>query len=185
EMTMMRHGHFRVARRYIVYRAERAKLRALRAPVDEEVPSRARLHVTLDDGTRVPFDQNRIRRRLAEACRGLERECSIEELLEDVMRSVFDDIKTTEIYRAMILAARSRIERDPAYDTVASRLMLMVINQEALGRHESDPEKLDLLYRRQVEHYIIDGIAADRLSPEVRRFDLGRIAEALRPERDH
>ena len=36
EMSLMKHGHFRVARRYIVYRAERAKLRALRAPVEQD-----------------------------------------------------------------------------------------------------------------------------------------------------
>ena len=188
EMTLMRHGHFRVARRYIVYRADRAKLRALRAPTppaEEAVPERPRLHVTLDDGTRVPFDESRIRRRLAEACRGLDRECSVEELLDEVMRSVFDGISATEVYRAMILAARSRIERDPAYDTVAGRLMLMVINNEALGRHESDAEELDKRYRRQFEHYVIDGIAADRLTPQIKSYDLTQIAAALKPERDH
>ncbi len=187
EMTLMRHGHFRVARRYIVYRAERAKLRALRAPVptEDEAPAKPRLHVTLDDGVRVPFDEGRIRRRLAEACRGLERECNAEELLEDVMRSVFDGIKTREVYRAMILASRSRIERDPAYDTVASRLMLMVINQEALGRHESDVEELEKIYRKQFEHYVIDGITEGRLSSELRRYDLCKVASALKPERDH
>lgn len=186
EMTMMRHGHFRVARRYIVYRAERAKLRALRAPVEQdEAPARQRLHVTLEDGVRIPFDESRIRRRLNEAVRGLEKECNAEELLEDVMRSVFDGIKTREVYRAMILAARSRIERDPAYDVVASRLMLMTINGEVLGKHESDPEDLDRLYRKQFEHYVVDGIAAGRLTPEIRRYDLNRIAAALKPERDH
>ncbi|QDT63202.1 ribonucleoside-diphosphate reductase subunit alpha [Calycomorphotria hydatis] len=187
EMGLMRHGHFRVARRYIVYRAEHAKLRALRAtePIAEETaPEPPRLHVELEDGVRVPFDQNRARRRLAEACRGLEAECNIDELLDEVMRSVYDGISRKEMYRAMILAARCRIERDPAYDVVAGRLMLMVIHNEALGQHPGADE-LDRVYRHGFEHYIIDGIAADRLSADVRDFDLQELSRALQPERDH
>ncbi|MBX3435900.1 MAG: ribonucleoside-diphosphate reductase subunit alpha [Planctomycetaceae bacterium] len=184
EMLLMRRGHYRVARRYIVYRAEHAKMRALRGePEMEQSVEPPRIHVELEDGVRIPFDQTRIRRRLTEACHGLENVCSIDELAEDVLRSVYDGITSEEIYRAMILASRARIERDPAYDTVASRLMLMVIYNEALG--EAPPDKrLNRLYRNQFEHYLIDGIMADRLTPELRNFNLTKIADALQPQRD-
>jgi ribonucleoside-diphosphate reductase alpha chain len=186
EMALMKRGHFRVGRRYIVYRAEHAKMRALRGEVhvadDEQAPPT--IHVTWEDGIRVPFDQDRVRARLFEACKGLEEVCDIDELVADVMRSVYDGITASEIYRAMILASRSRIERDPAYDTVTSRLMLMVIYNEALGEAPTKDEKLNRLYRNQFEHYVIDGIMADRLSNELRQFDLTKIAEALKPERD-
>jgi ribonucleoside-diphosphate reductase alpha chain len=184
EMLLMRRGHYRVARRYIVYRAEHAKMRALRGePEIDQSTAPTRIHVELEDGVRVPFDRDRIRRRLTEACAGLESLCVANELVEEVMRSVFDGITTDEIYRAMILAARARIEQDPAYDVVASRLMLMVVYNEALGEAPTG-KKLDRLYRNQFEHYVIDGIMADRLSPELRQFNLTRIAEALKPERD-
>ncbi len=187
EMSLMKHGHYRVGRRYIVYRAEHAKMRALRGEVEvvaeEEAPPAA-IHVTWEDGIRVPFDQDRVRTRLTEACKGLEETCGIDELVADVMRSVYDGITSTEIYRAMILAARSRIERDPIYDTVTSRLMLMVIYNEALGEAPTKDARLDKLYRNQFEHYIIDGIMADRLSNDLRQFDLTKIAYALKPERD-
>ena len=188
ELGLMRRGHYRAARRYIVYRAEHAKLRALRSHDGLEDPAaageRPRLSVTLEDGTRVPFDPQRARKRLAEAAADLGGDVNVDELLEDVLRSVFDGISTRELYRAMILAARSRIERDPAYDTVAGRLMRMVIHNEALGRHEADPEALAKLYRHQFEHYLIDGVAAERLDPLVRTFDTPRLAAALKPERD-
>ncbi|MEM9702254.1 MAG: ribonucleoside-diphosphate reductase subunit alpha, partial [Planctomycetota bacterium] len=71
-----------------------------------------------------------------------------------------------------------------AHDAVAARLMRMVIHNEALGTHKSDPEDLDKLYRHQFEHYLIDGVAAKRLDPFVRTFDTARIAQALKPERD-
>ncbi|MBT6725014.1 MAG: ribonucleoside-diphosphate reductase subunit alpha, partial [Planctomycetaceae bacterium] len=185
EMELMRRGHYRVARSYIVYRSEHAKVRALRAPESEvEAEESVRLQITLEDGSRIPFDENRVRRRLVMACQGLEEICNADDLLEEVMRQVFDGISSTEIYRSMILASRSRIERDPAFDTVSSRLMLMVIYNDALG---SAPEfdKVEGTYRDQFEHYIIDGINASRLDPVLREYDLSAIAAALKPERDH
>ena len=86
----------------------------------------------MQDRTRVVFDPQRISKRLAEAVRGLEASVSVEELTEDVIRSVFDGISVPEVYRAQILAARSRIERDPAYGVVTAKFMLNVIYQEAL-----------------------------------------------------
>src|SRR5690606_33083353 len=73
ELLLMKRGHFRVGRRYIVYRAEHAKMRALRGEVEigEEEPQQPVIHVTWEDGIRVPFDQDRVRARLFEACKGL------------------------------------------------------------------------------------------------------------------
>lgn len=183
EMGLMHRGHYRVARRYIVYRAEHAKIRAIRSTDSTEVQEKDRIHVVLNDGTRVPFDINRVKHRLRAACEGLEEICSVDELLEDVMRTVFDGITTEEIYRVMVLTARTRIERDPAYDRVASRLTLMVIYNETLGEAPS-PKKLNQVYRHQFEHYIIDGIIADRLTAELREYDLTMLANAIVPERD-
>lgn len=184
EMQLMKRGHFRVARCYIVHRAERAKIRSLQ-PTDSlaEPVETPKLRVRLEDDVRVDFDASRIRRRLEFGCQGLT-ECSVDDLLEEVMKSVYDDISIAEIYRAMILAARIRIEQDPAYDIVAARLLRMIIANESLGSVPDDPEDMDRLYRNQFEHYVIDGIVADRLTPDLRQYDLTRIAEALRPERD-
>jgi ribonucleoside-diphosphate reductase alpha chain len=182
EMELMSRGHYRVARCYILYRAEHAKIRALRA--DEPlIEQPATVHVVLDDGTRVPFDARRARKRLAEAARGLEDLVNVDELLEEVIRSVFDGISVAEIYRAQILAARSRIERDPAFDIVASRLTLNVIYREAFGE-TPDLKGLARVHENQFEHYIIDGIRALRLSPELREYNLTKLAAAMKPERD-
>ena len=186
ELMLMKRGHYRVARKYIVYRAEHAKIRSLRATeplhgLEEEIPS---LQIKMEDGLRVPFDEERIRRRLVKACEGLTNVCSVEDMLEEVLKSIFDGISVTEIYQAMILAARCRIECDPAYDVVTSRLMLMVIANEALGSAPIDDEDYNKLYYNQFEHYVIDGIIADRLTPDLRQYDLTKIGAALKPERD-
>ncbi len=182
ELTLMQRGHYRVARCYIVYRAEHEKIRTLRGEslVNRDEPC---IHVVMDDGTRVPFDEERLRKRLERASEGLDDVVSVDELIREVMTSIYDGITTSEIYRAQILTARSRIERDPAYDTVAARLMLMVVYKESLGE-SPDSGKLEQLYRHQFEHYLIDGISAGRLSDDLRTFDLPKIAASLCPERD-
>lgn len=185
EILLMKRGHYRVARRYIVYRAEHEKIRALQQSdeLDGEGEAPVRIQVKLEDGVAVPFDAKRIRRRFEASCSDLP-DCEPEILLEEVMKSVFDGISVAEIYRAMILAARSRIEIDPAYDIVAARLLRMVIANEALGSAPLESDEQDKLYRNQFEHYIIDGIVAERLTPNLRQYDLTRLAEALRPEND-
>ncbi|WP_144972488.1 ribonucleoside-diphosphate reductase subunit alpha [Bremerella volcania] len=183
EIQLMRHGHFSVARRYILYREQHAKLRALRAVESEGTLQAPRIHVKMETGEKQPFDATRMRRRIYSAVRGLEQNCSAEELVEETYRTLYDGITPQEIYRAMILASRSRIERDPDYDTVAARLMLMVIYNEALG-HIHPNEDLAEVCQRQFEDYINVGIEAKRLSEKLREFDLAKIAAALRPERD-
>ena len=185
EILLMKRGHYRVARRYIVYRAEHEKIRVLQQvdEVEGEDSARPQIQIKLEDGVSIPFDVKRIRRRFELACEGLD-DCEPEVLLEEVMKSVFDGISVAEIYRAMILAARSRIEIDPAYDIVAARLLRMVIANEALGSAPLDHDEQNKLYRNQFEHYIIDGIVADRLTPDLRQYDLTRLAEALKPEND-
>ncbi|MEZ6129385.1 MAG: ribonucleoside-diphosphate reductase subunit alpha [Planctomycetaceae bacterium] len=186
EMLLMKRGHYRVARRYIVYRAEHEKMRALQridGIENEENDAKPRVHIKLEDGVSIPFDAQRIRRRFETACEGLP-DCDSEILLQEVMKSVFDGISVEEIYRAMILAARARIEIDPAYDVVAARLLRMVIANEALGSAPADSEEFNRLYRNQFEHYVIDGIVADRLTPELRKYDLTRLANALKPQND-
>jgi ribonucleoside-diphosphate reductase alpha chain len=185
EIELMKRGHYRVARRYIVYRAEHAKIRSLQ-PTDSlaaDESAAPKMFVRLADGQRVPFDAARIRRRLEIACQGLP-ECDPTDLLQEVMKSVFDGISVAEVYRAMILAARCRIERDPAFDVVAARLLRMVISNEALGSSPINAAEYARLYRNQFEHYIIDGINEDRLTPDLRHLNLTRIASALQPERD-
>lgn len=186
EMQLMKRGHYRTARRYIVYRSEHARIRSLQQIEELEEASESaekRLHVLREDGLRVPFDLNRIRRHLDFACKGLP-DVDADDLMKEVGKSVFDGISITEIDRAMILAARSRIERDPSYDTVAARLLRMVINREAIGSSPTNSSELNKLYRNQFEHYIIDGINADRLTPELRNLNLTKLADALQPERD-
>src|SRR3972149_3391712 len=76
--------------------------------------------------------------RLKFACRGLE-ETSPEELLQLTCAHFYEGIKDREVDFAMLFAARSKIESDPAYSKAAARLLLDVIYRETMGTGCADP----------------------------------------------
>ncbi len=183
ERELMRNEFFSVARRYILYRDEQARARARRTAEHPgtAVPEVPALTV-VRDGESEELDLGRLRQQLEHACRGLDN-VSIEELEEEVRKEFYDGITPVQIADAMVLAARSRIELDPAYDRVAGRLALNIIYRQALGQSAVNGE-LVALYRNQFENYLEVGIDAGRIDPQLRDFDLPRIAQALVPERD-
>jgi ribonucleoside-diphosphate reductase alpha chain len=183
ETKLMEAGHHSVARRYILYREERRKARALRNDRTLDGQPQAQLHVTLPGGDREPFDVQRIRRRLIGACRGVESACSARLLAEESIKNLYDGVKTDEIEQAMIFAARSRIEQEPDYTFVAARLLLRKIYREALPVF-STPGELAAQHRDHFPAYVNYGARVARLSPELGNFDLARLALALRLDRD-
>ncbi len=183
ERELMRQQYFSVARRYILYREEHSRIRQLRAEerMDSGEPF-PRIMVNRS-GQLENLDFDRLRMQLATACRGLDEVCSSQELLDDVERQFFDKITPEDIAKAMVLAARTRIEQDPAYDAVAGRLVLNIIYRESLGL-AAEGEELERRYREQFADYIALGITAERLTPKLREFDLQRLANALVASRD-
>jgi len=171
EKALMRAGDHGVARRYILYREARAEERRARV-----------IHYTRVDGSAVELDHDVLRQRIAEACAGLGDDLAAP-VFAEAIGSVYNGITEQEIAQALILAARSRFEREPAYTYVAARLLLTTLYAEAFGTEILLSQATDT-YRGYVTRYIETGIAADMLDPALASFDLDRIAAALRPERD-
>lgn len=182
EIQMMRAGHFTVARRYIVYREDHKKARVLSGEEIPADPNAPKLRVKTADGKREPLDANRIRAEVFTVCDGFEG-VDAQDLLEEIYRSLYDDIQPSDIERAMILAARSRVEKEPAYGKVSMRILLNVIYRHALGM-KPIVEDVDKACREGFAKFIETGIENDRLDPVLRDFDLGKLAAALKPERD-
>jgi ribonucleoside-diphosphate reductase alpha chain len=171
EKALMRAGEHGVARRYILYREARAEERRARI-----------LTYTRADGSTAELEHDALRQRIEDACMGLGDDLAAP-VFEEAIGSLFNGISEREIDQAVILAARSRIERDPAYTSVAARLLLTALYSEAFGVETSLMQATET-YRGSVARYIETGIAAEMLDPALATFDLNRIAAALRPERD-
>ena len=183
EEALMVQGHVQVARRYIIYREDRRKARALRGDRDVTGQVQAELHITLRDGSKEVLEPQRIRRTLIRACRGFEDRCEAREMADETMRNLYDGVRIDEIEKAMIFAAKSRIELDPAYGYVTARLLLEVIYRETLPGFEHYHD-ITVAHASRFKAYLEEGIAADRLTPRLLEFDLEKIAAALKPERD-
>ncbi|MEC8929536.1 MAG: ATP cone domain-containing protein, partial [Verrucomicrobiota bacterium] len=113
-----------VAKRYILYRENRRKSRAIRGERTVDGGAQEKMFVELPDGSREMLDAQRIRQRVNGAVRGLEDRCEAGDLHEETMRNLYDGVQTSEIDRALVMSARGRIEKEPAYTYVAARMLL-------------------------------------------------------------
>jgi ribonucleoside-diphosphate reductase alpha chain len=86
-----------------------------------------------DQGQRVPLDLVALKALIESACDGLGADVQAEPILAETRRNLYDGVPIDEVYKAAILAARTLIEKDPAYTRATARLLLHTIRREILG----------------------------------------------------
>jgi ribonucleoside-diphosphate reductase alpha chain len=182
ELALMRSGEHDVARAYVLYREGRARARADERAQRAREEAAAPLHV-VDRGERRPLDLAALGGLIRSACEGLGAGVAPDEILEATCRDLYDGVPMEEVYKSAILAARSQIERDPAYGYVTARLLLNNVRREVLGEEVSQAE-MTTRYASYFPQFVERGIAAELLDPELARFDLERLGRALNAERD-
>ena len=183
EEKLMAGGFHGAAKRYIVYREERRKARAIRGDRTVEGAAQEQVFVTLPDGEKEVLDPSRLKRDIYGACRGVEDKCQANDLFNETMRNLYDGVHTEEIDKALVMSAKARIETEPAYTYVAARLLLNQIYEEVLPKFDS-PVELPQLHRDHFADYLRQGVDADRLSPDLLKYDLAKLADAFVLERD-
>ncbi|RMG59951.1 MAG: ribonucleoside-diphosphate reductase subunit alpha, partial [Gammaproteobacteria bacterium] len=192
ELALMRAGEHKVARAYVLYREERARERAAAeaerkasgVPAAEDTG----LKVTLEDGSTQPLDIQRIEAVIREATEGLE-DVDAELVLREAKRNFFDGMNEKDVGPAVIMAARTLIDRDVNYTHVAARLLLDTLRREALsflgsGIIEATQAEMTEQYGEYFKNYIRKAAELELLDNELTRYDLDRLAAALKPERD-
>jgi ribonucleoside-diphosphate reductase alpha chain len=125
---------------------------------------------------------------IREACDGLDG-VSADAISAETQRNLYDGISLDELALAPILAARTLIETEPNYAKASARLLLDKLRREALtfvsGRPwQATQAEMGAAYAEYFHLYVKTGIANELLDPELGRFDLARLAAALKPERD-
>ncbi len=180
ELALMRDGAHDVARAYVLYRERRAQERAQHQPAAQSEP--AALHVT-DGGRRVPLDAARLRATIEAACEGLTEYVSVDAVLSATLKNLYDGVPVEEVHKSAILAARARIETDPAYSEVTARLLLHVVRKEVFGTEVAQGAMVER-YAEVFPRCVRIGVDAGLLDERLLQFDLSRLAAALKPERD-
>ncbi|WP_428420218.1 ribonucleoside-diphosphate reductase subunit alpha [Methylibium sp.] len=180
ELGLMRGGHHEIARAYVLYRERRAQERAKQGAAPA-APTPA-LHV-IDGGQRVPLDTARLRALVESACANLGAEVQAGPILAETQRNLYDGVPIDEVYKAAILAARTLIEKDPAYTRATARLLLHTIRREILGG-EVLHEEMRQRYADYFPGFIKQGVEAELLDERLMQYDLRRLGEALEADRD-
>lgn len=185
ELALMRNGLHKVARTYILYREER---RQARESKHQEQDDRTDvIQVTLEDGRTRALDEKNLQKVVGQACADLA-EVDANAIIEETKRNLFNGIKIGDLHKALIMSARTKIEIEPNYSFVAARLLLNDLHYEALKflalpMTHTDEEKV-ALYPQVFQKFIEVGIEHELLSEELRTFDLERLGQALKIERD-
>ncbi|MBL8314024.1 MAG: ribonucleoside-diphosphate reductase subunit alpha [Rubrivivax sp.] len=180
ELGLMRSGHHEVARAYVLYRERRAQERARQlAPAQAKA---AELYVT-ERGERVPLDMAALRALVESACADLGADVKAEPILAETRRNLYDGVPIDEVYKAAILAARTLIEKEPAYTRATARLLLHTIRREILGAEVTQAQMAER-YAEYFPQFIKKGVQAELLDEKLMQFDLARLGAALDATRD-
>jgi ribonucleoside-diphosphate reductase alpha chain len=189
ELALMRSEHHKVARAYVLYREERTRQRAEQAAAKPaKASSEPVMHVTLANGVKIPLDSARLTLIVEEACAGLDG-VEAAPVLGEIQRNIYDGISQDELALASVMAARTLVEQEPNYTYVSARLLLDKLRTEVLSYVHGAPttaSQADMTarYADYFPAYIKTGIKAELLDADLGRYDVKRLAAALKPERD-
>ena len=105
------------------------------------------INVIKRDGTKEPFDANKINAAILKACDGLPDQVSkVVQVATELQLTLFDGITTEQLDQAVIQTTLQNVKDDPDYDKIAARLLLKTIYKNILGDYETAEELKKLKY---------------------------------------
>ncbi len=122
-------------------------------------------NITHRDGTKEPFNADKINKSIERAARGLTDPISkVIQIATETKLTIYDGITTTEMDEATINAAVQNIKEDPEYDRIATRLLVKTIYKSAIGDYDEDnPTDLRERHIRYFPEYIKTAVEEGRL----------------------
>ena len=187
ELQLMRNEEYAVARKYILYREERAIERTKETPQETTINAPA-ISVTKKDGTQVPLDINRLAAVVNHACDGLE-DVSADLILEESLKNLYDGVSVSDMKSSLVMSARTKVEQEPNYSFVTARILLDELRSEALTflniAEESSHPEMEKYYPQAFQAYIDKGIELQMLDPQLKEFDLKKLGKAIDHDRDY
>ena len=173
ELALMRSEELKVARAYVLYRAERTKLRQEESIISQEEPKLS--------------PSERTETIAKEACEGLSG-TNAETILKEANKNLYEGASENEIKEALILSSRSLVEIEPNYTFATSRILLDNLRTEALSfldiSQNATQKEMGKLYPKSLEAFIKKAIELELVNPELGNMNLKKLGKSLKPERD-
>ena len=144
------------------------------------------INVVKRDGTKEPFDVNKINTAILKACEGLPDQISkVVQVATELQLTLFDGITTEQLDEAVIQTVLQNVKDDPDYDKIAARLLLKTVYKQILGDYET-AEELKKLHAREFPKFVKAAVKEGLLDKRMAdgRFDLKKLAAELDPARD-
>ncbi|PLC50417.1 ribonucleoside-diphosphate reductase subunit alpha [Pollutimonas subterranea] len=182
ELSLMRSGEHDVARAYVLYREKRSQERATKASASQPVIETAVLNVS-ENGAKRPLDLVKLRETIVEAGMNLPHDIDADAILKETVKNLYDGIPVDEVFKSAILSARAMVENDPSYSQVTARLLLHTIRKEVLGEEVSQAA-MTSRYAVYFPQFIQTGIEGGLLDAQLAQFDLEKLGNALKADRD-
>lgn len=151
--------------------------------VDDAVNAALTYAVIKRDGRTVTLDINKILSSIDRATQGLKKDYSVELIMREVVKNLFNNIPSAQIEDALILSTSAFIEKDPVYSTIAARFLLQKIYKSCMRASVTVQERATCSVQAFVKG-INAGVEAKIFSPELLNFDLEFLARKLVVERD-
>jgi ribonucleoside-diphosphate reductase alpha chain len=137
------------------------------------------------DGTSAEYDGYEIAKSIEEAAAGLDDEVArATQLRAELEITLFDGITSEQLDEAVIQVALQNVKDDPAYDTIAARLLVKSLYKAIFGEGVTRDE-VYAFHGEAFVAYVLRGVESGLLDPRLRElFDLERLGAALDPGRD-
>lgn len=150
------------------------------------------LTITKRDGTRVPFNADRINKSIERACYGISDPISkVIQIATETRLTLYDGITTEELDAATINAALQNTQFGMEFDKIATRLLLKDIYKKVLGDYDNDEskslskEEFSKLHGAYFKEYIRDAVERGLLDQRMLTvFNLEDLSLALDIEND-
>ena len=137
------------------------------------------------DGSRADYDGYEIARSIEEAATGLPDQVSrATQLRAELEITLFDGISSEQLDEAVIGVALQNVKDDPAFDTIASRLLVKTLYKKIFGEGVTRDEVYAFhgpAFVRAILRGVELGLLDERLAEA---FDLERLGSALDPDPD-
>ena len=186
ELALMRAGEQKVARDYVIYREAQASKRKASAGSDVAQPHPS-IRVTAADGSVQPLDMGRLQTIIREACEGLA-EVDGALIESETLKNLYDGVAEKDVNTALVMTARTLVEREPNYSYVTARLLMDNIRAEALSflsvAASATHHEMADLYAKALPAYVEKGVEFELLDSKLKDYDLAKLGAALNHERD-
>ena len=137
------------------------------------------------NGDKEAYDANKINLAIERAAEGLDDSITlVTQIASELELTLFDGITTQQLDEAVIQVALQNVKDDPAFDVLASRLLVKTIYKRVLGDYDS-PAKLKELHAQHFEENVRRGVEEGLIDERlIQMFYFDLLAAALEPSRD-